>query len=392
MVHILLVIIYISFISLGLPDSLLGAAWPTMYGELSVPISYAGIISMIIALGTVVSSLMSDLLTKKLGTGRVTAISVGMTASALLGFSFSNSFWLLCLLAVPYGLGAGGVDAALNNYVALHYSSKHMSWLHCMWGVGTVIGPYIMGFALINQLPWGMGYRYVSFIQIVLTAVLIITLPIWKKKAYPINQSEQKNSKPFSIKEIIRFIGTKEVMLTFFCYCAAEQTTMLWTGSYMSLHNGLSEEASALCASIFFIGITVGRLISGFLTLKFSDTNMVRIGQLLMLLGCISLFLPFGQLSGMSGIALLGLGCAPIYPCIIHSTPERFGEDRSQAMIGIQMASAYIGTCIMPPIFGLFADSLSISLLPLYLILILAVMFLSHERLIRKTQNKKIPI
>ncbi len=386
MTNLLLSIIYISFVSLGLPDSLLGAAWPTMYGELNVPISYAGIISMIIAIGTVVSSLSSDLLTKSLGTGRVTAISVGMTASALFGFSACNSFWLLCLLAIPYGLGAGGVDAALNNYVALHYSSRHMSWLHCMWGVGTVIGPYIMGYALINNQGWGAGYRYVSLIQITLTLVLIITLPIWKKRAFSESEAAE-NKKAISIPEIFKTKGAKEVMLAFFCYCAAEQTVMLWTSSYMALHNGLSEEISALCASIFFIGITLGRLVSGFLTLKFSDTQMIRLGQGIILIGCISLFLPFGQISGISGIALIGLGCAPIYPCIIHSTPYRFGADRSQAMIGIQMASAYIGTCLMPPIFGLIANHISVSLLPMYLLILLTVMFFAHEALVRKTSK-----
>ncbi len=387
MTNLLLSIIYISFVSLGLPDSLLGAAWPTMYGELNVPISYAGIISMIIAIGTVVSSLSSDLLTKSLGTGRVTAISVGMTASALFGFSACNSFWLLCLLAIPYGLGAGGVDAALNNYVALHYSSRHMSWLHCMWGVGTVIGPYIMGYALINNQGWGAGYRYVSLIQITLTLVLIITLPIWKKRAFSESEATAENKKAISIPEIFKTKGAKEVMLAFFCYCAAEQTVMLWTSSYMALHNGLSEEISALCASIFFIGITLGRLVSGFLTLKFSDTQMIRLGQGIILIGCISLFLPFGQISGISGIALIGLGCAPIYPCIIHSTPYRFGADRSQAMIGIQMASAYIGTCLMPPIFGLIANHISVSLLPMYLLILLTVMFFAHEALVRKTSK-----
>ena len=229
----LLGIIYLSFISLGLPDALLGAAWPNMYPEFQVPVSYAGMISMIIALGTIISSLQSDRLTKKFGTGKVTAVSVGITALALFGFSISHNFILLCLWAIPYGLGAGSVDASLNNYVALHYASKHMSWLHCMWGIGATLGPYIMGAALTGGATWNTGYRMISVLQILLTAVLIFSLPKWEKQ----NADSEKDAleKALSLKEILAIPGAKAIMLCFFCYCAIEQTTMLWASSYLNL-------------------------------------------------------------------------------------------------------------------------------------------------------------
>ncbi len=385
MIQLLLAVIYLAFISLGLPDSLLGSAWPTMYGELGVPISYAGILSMLIALGTIVSSLFSDFLTKKLGTGLLTAVSVAMTATALLGFSFCSSFWALCLLTIPYGLGAGSVDAALNNYVALHYSGRHMSWLHCMWGIGAVVGPYIMSFALTRGQGWDAGYRYVSFLQMGLTAILLASLPLWKKKQPQASDGETPAAKPLSPLKAMRIRGAKEVMLAFFCYCALEATAMLWSSSYMMLQNGISEEEAAVCASIFFIGITVGRLLNGFIANKLRDETMIRIGQGILTAGILVLFLPFGQITSILGVSLIGFGCAPIYPCIIHSTPAHFGEEKSQAMIGIQMASAYVGSCFMPPVFGLIANHISASLFPVYLLLFAVLMLVAHEALVKKT-------
>ena len=280
MTHLLLAIIYLAFISLGLPDGLLGSAWPTMYTEFHVPVSYAGIISIIISLGTIVSSLQSDRLTKKLGTGKVTAISVAMTAAALLGFSFSSSFWMLCLWSIPYGLGAGSVDAALNNYVALHYESHHMSWLHCMWGVGATVGPYIMGFALSGGRTWNFGYLCVGILQILLTAVLIFSLPLWKKRGSRSFSEKEEGTidrekeaeiqeSALSLAQIIKIPGAKEVMLCFFCYCAIEQTAGLWASSYLHLFKGIPAETAARFAGMFFIGITAGRAVSGFITMKF---------------------------------------------------------------------------------------------------------------------------
>lgn len=384
MFNLLLAIIYISFISLGLPDSVLGSAWPTMYQQFDVPVSYAGIISMIIAAGTITSSLMSDRLTRRLGTGLVTSVSVGMTAAALMGFSFCRSFLPLCFMAVPYGLGAGGVDASLNNYVALHYSNRHMSWLHCMWGVGCTAGPYIMSLALTGGHGWNSGYRWISFIQIALTAVLFFSLPLWKKRDVP--SAEKESDAPLTLRRIFAIPGAKSVMVTFLCYCAIEQTTGLWASSYLVLYRGLTEETAAAWASLFFIGITVGRLIGGFLAEKLSDSAMVRFGEVLILAGVAALFIPIGNITALAGLILIGLGCAPIYPSIIHSTPAHFGADRSQALIGVQMASAYVGTLAMPPLFGVIADTVSAALLPVYILVILALMTLMHENLCRVTK------
>ena len=388
MFQLLLIIIYLSFISLGLPDSLLGSAWPTMYPQLEVPVSYAGIISMIIAVGTVVSSLQSDRLTRRFGTGKVTAFSVATTAVALFGFSVSSRFWQLCLWAIPYGLGAGSVDASLNNYVALHYKSKHMSWLHCMWGVGASAGPYIMGFVMTRGGSWNGGYRSIALIQIVLTAILFCSLPLWKGRPQVTDEAGQEEAKPLSIKEVLKIRGVKEVLICFFCYCALEQTTGLWASSYLTLHKGVPAETAAGFASMFFLGITIGRALSGFLTMKLSDVQMIRLGQGLIDCGIVIILLPLSAAVSLAGFVVIGLGCAPVYPCIIHSTPAHFGADKSQAIIGIQMACAYVGTCLMPPLFGLLANHLGIALLPGYLIVILALMVTMHERLVRVVAKK----
>ena len=390
MIHLLLAVIYLSFISLGLPDSLLGAAWPSMYPDFGVPVSYSGVIFCIISVGTVISSLQSDRLTRRLGTGWVTAISVGMTAAALFSFSVSHSFWALCLWAIPYGLGAGSVDAALNNYVALHFASRHMSWLHCMWGIGASVGPYIMGAALATSAGWHMGYRIIGLIQIVLTAIILLSLPLWKTASAK-EEAEQADTpaQALTLKQIFRIPGVKAVLITFFCYCSLEQTTSLWASSYLVLAKGIAPETAAGFASLFFIGITAGRALCGFLTLKWNDTQMVRLGVGLIALGVAAMLLPLGETVTLAGLLLIGLGCAPIYPSIIHSTPAHFGADKSQAIIGVQMASAYIGNCMMPPLFGLIANRTTISIFPYYLLVILVVMGYMHEVLEKETREAR---
>lgn len=383
---LLLGIIYLSFISLGLPDALLGSAWPNIYPEFQVPVSYAGVISMIIAFGTIISSLQSDRLTRKFGTGKVTAVSVGITAFALWGFSISHSFMMLCLWAVPYGLGAGSVDASLNNYVALHYASKHMSWLHCMWGIGATLGPYIMGTVLTGGASWNTGYRIISILQIGLTAVLVFSLPKWKSQST--SAESQAKSKSLSLREIVFIPGARAIMFCFFCYCAVEQTTMLWASSYLNLVKGVDAQTAASFAGMFCIGITVGRGINGFIAMKLKDYQMIRMGQGIILGGIIVMILPLGEIASLIGFSLIGLGCAPIYPCIIHSTPDYFGEEHSQAIIGVQMASAYIGTCLMPPLFGVIANHISIKLLPVYLLILLILMIYMHE-LLRNTGTNR---
>jgi len=384
MTHLLLAIIYISFISLGLPDALLGAAWPVMHQDLGVAVSMAGGISLTIAAGTVVSSLLSDRMTKWLGTGKVTAISVGMTALALFGFSISTSYWQLLLWAIPYGLGAGSVDASLNNYVAIHYSSRVMSWLHCMWGVGASTGPYILGAALTGGMTWNAGYRYIALFQIALTAVLFLSLPLWKPRHEVIDETGKPEA-ALTMKQILAIPGAKEILIAFFCYCAVEQTAILWASSYFVMHNGVSEELAASFGSLFLLGLTAGRAVSGFLTTKFSDTNMIRLGQGIVVLGLLVMLLPMGNTAAIVGLLLIGLGCAPIYPCVIHSTPDHFGPENSQAIIGVQMAAAYVGICAMPPLFGLIANYITVALLPVYLAVITALMIIMCERLNRKS-------
>ncbi|MGN0778951.1 MAG: MFS transporter [Aristaeellaceae bacterium] len=384
MATLLLAVIYLAFISLGLPDGLLGAAWPVMYQELNVPVSWAGVISMIIAAGTIVSSLQSDRLTLRFGTGAVTAASVAMTMVALFGFSVSHSFWMLCLWAIPYGLGAGSVDASINNYVALHYSSRHMSWLHCMWGVGASVGPALMGMALTGGHGWPTGYRWVGLVQIALTAVLVFSLPMWQKRP-DVSAAQDTGEKPkaMPLRQVVSIRGAKAVMVTFFCYCALESVTGLWASSYLALYRGIPEETAARFASLFFLGITAGRAVNGFLTMRFRDETMIRVGESIIVAGILCMLLPLGDTLALAGLVIIGLGCAPIYPCIIHSTPAHFGADKSQAMIGVQMASAYVGSCLMPPCFGLLAGWFSTALLPWCLLAIVALMALMHERLLR---------
>jgi fucose permease len=304
---------------------------------------------------------------------------VGLTAFALFGFFLSDSYWMLCVFAVPYGLGAGCVDAALNNYVAVHYASRHMSWLHCMWGVGAATGPYIMGFVLTSGQAWNMGYLCICVLQIVLTAVLVISLPKWKQTV----SAEEKPTVNLSIPQILKIAGTKEIMVAFFCYCAFEQTAGQWASSYFVMKDGLSAEEAASFASLFYIGITVGRAISGFVTMKLNDTQMIRLGQGIIGVGVVIMLLPLGKYATITGLLMTGFGCAPIYPCVIHSTPDHFGATHSQAIIGVQMASAYVGNCVMPPLFGIIAGRLGVWVLPVYLGAILLLMFVMHERLIR---------
>lgn len=439
MYSLLLVVIYLAFISLGLPDSLLGSAWPTMGADLQVPMSYAGIVSMIISAGTVVSGLMSDRLTRRFGAGLVTAVSVLLTAAALFGFSVSGSFWLLCVLAVPYGLGAGAVDAALNNYVALHYASRHMSWLHCFWGIGTMISPYIMGACLTHGLGWHSGYRIVSFMQIGLTVILFFSLPLWKKRTSAAGKKagntdegasrlEAENTdkgagreeagdadegggrleaveadkagsgiesgnaenaggcgRALTLREAVRIRGVKLVLIVFFSYCAMETTAGLWASSYLVTWRHISPETAARFASLFYIGITFGRFVSGFFADRLGDRRLIRLGSIVILFGIAMVALPLGtDVMALAGLMVIGLGCAPVYPAVIHATPANFGKENSQAIIGIQMASAYVGTTFMPPVFGLIAQHISIAFYPAFLLVFVLLMLAMSEYMNRK--------
>lgn len=402
MCSLLLAIIYLSFISLGLPDSLIGSAWPIMHVDLGVSMSSAGIITIIISVGTIIASFFSNVLTNKLGTGLVTAISVTFTALGLIGFSFAKAFWMLCVFAIPYGLGAGAVDAALNNYVALNYPARHLSWLHCMWGVGASISPYIMSFALTGGLGWGSGFRIVFYIQLSLSAILFFTLPVWKKcvkkssnfennidrisKNGAIEQTEQKK---VSTASVFGIKGIYLVFIAFFAYCAMEQTAGLWATSYLVNYKGIEATVAAKFASFFYIGITLGRGISGFFAEKLGDKRLIRFGTIIILIGILLVAIPTSaSWPSLVGLIVIGLGCAPVYPAIIHSTPDNFGKENSQAVIGVQMAFAYIGITAMPPLFGLIAEKINIGLYSAYLLVFALLMLVMCEVLNAKVKRK----
>ena len=417
MASLLLAIIYLAFISLGLPDSLLGSAWPEMHQELGVPLSAMGIVTTLISIGTVASSLMSDRLSMSFPTGIIVSVSVGLTAVGLFGFSIAPAFFVLCLFAIPYGLGAGAIDAALNNYVALHYTSRHMSWLHCFWGVGTILSPYVMSYALGTALGWAGGSRIIGGIQAFILIVLVATLPIWKRaghsapeKALALGKTDPSlgdsaaeastaSGLPDSPKESrksagligsLKISGVPLVLLGFFGYCAAEATVMSWSGTYFYETYSLCEEQAASLGALFFIGMTVGRFASGFISNRLGDKNMIRLGLGISAVGLILVSLPLSLGFAIAGVLLIGLGFAPVYPSIIHATSENFGEENSQAIIGIQMASAYLGSTLAPPIFGLVAEVASTRLLPLYMAVFATLCFIMLELLFRRKNKRSV--
>lgn len=367
----LLMMIYLSFISLGLPDSMLGSAWPAMNVSLNAPLWGAGLVQMLISFCTIISSLNSAKLIRRFGTGKLTAISVATTALALLGFSLAKNYAFLLLMAVPLGLGAGAVDAGLNNYVALHCEAKHMSWLHCFWGIGTIIGPMILSAVLRVGGSWATGYRAVGLIQCAVSALLFATLGMWKHGNI---QQEEHGAKALSVWEVLSLPGAKAGMVTFLCYCAVESTLGLWGATYISQVRGVDEATAASFGAMFYIGITVGRAISGFMAMKLLPKQMVRVGQTLLALGCIFMMIPAGSTLSGIGLVVCGLGCAPIYPNIIQDTPVNYGTENSQAAIGVQMAFAYVGSTFLPSIFGALAGVGGYGLLPYFAISICVLM------------------
>lgn len=380
MFSLLLALIYVSFISLGLPDSLLGSAWPQMQESLGVSLSLGGVISFLITASTILSSLVSHQVIQRFGTGAVTMCSVAMTALALFGFSLSNSFLALCLWAIPYGLGAGSVDAALNNFVALHCKAKHMSWLHCFWGIGATGGPYIMGLCLSRGIGWQAGYRTISFLQMALTLILLLSLPLWKKQELPLSGGETVRPQTPQWGKLLKRPGVKAALTAFFFYSALELTTGLWGSSYMVAVRGISPETAAKWISLFYLGITAGRFFSGFLTLRFSDDAMVRLGEGTAIVGIILMLLPLHNLFLCLGLILTGLGCAPIYPSLLHATPQRFGKSLSQSLMGTQMAISYLGSTTMPPVSGFLSEKISMGLYPILLLVFALCMTILTEK------------
>ncbi|MDR0375963.1 MAG: MFS transporter [Treponema sp.] len=400
----LLFLIYLSFISLGLPDSLLGSAWPSMYRQLGVPPHFAGYISVVICSGTVVSSVLSARLVGRLGTGVVTVASVSMTAAALLGFSYAPAFIVICLCAIPLGLGGGSVDAALNNYVALHYKAKHMSWLHCFWGIGASTGPLIMASYLTRGESWTAGSRSIGLLQLCLAVLLFVTLPLWRKSASQSGKEAQDRATAGNaaytpriehlspkLGELLRIAGVKQVLAAFFCYSAIEVTTGLWGSSYLAFARQTPPETAAQWIALYYMGITAGRFVSGFLTMKLNNQRMIRVGQIIIAVGVVLLLLPLERLGITERFVMppaffiIGLGCAPIFPSLLHETPENFGRRYSQAIIGLQMACGYIGAMVMPPIFGRIASSIQFGVFPFFIGGALAALFIMTEALNRKT-------
>ncbi|MFD1886189.1 MFS transporter [Paenibacillus wenxiniae] len=398
-----LVIVYLAFISLGLPDSLLGAAWPVMRQDLNASLGSAGLISMIIAAGTIVSSLCSGKLIEKIGTGNITLLSCLMTALALFGFSWSPSLLWLMILAIPLGLGGGAVDAALNHYVAAHYKAHHMNWLHCFWGIGATLGPIIMAHHLANQGAWRQGYTTVSMIQFGLVIVLLFSLPLWGKVAAarrrnngaldnePQQSTETDGITTSASTSIFKLYGVKPTLLAFLLYCGVETTVGLWGASYLVGMRGITAQTAAVWISLYYGGITLGRFLTGFLSLKLSNLLMIRFGQWTALVGGIIVLLPLPEGFALTGLILIGLGLAPIYPSLLHETPARFGQGNSARLMGYQMAVAYTGTTVLPPLFGVMAASLSVGLFPFVIAIFLLCMLGSTERVNRilASRNKE---
>ncbi|MDK8643623.1 MFS transporter [Niallia taxi] len=398
MATLLLVIIYLAFISLGLPDSLLGAAWPVMQSDLGVPLETAGFLFMMIAGGTIISSLVSGKVLKRFGTSKVTFVSVFMTAGALLGFQFAPSIAWLVLCAIPLGLGAGAVDTGLNDYVATNYKAHHMSWLHCFWGVGATLGPVIMAQFISEGTSWRNGYLTISGIQFALVLILLITLPLWKKVTHNNNNAasneimetnavrheENNELKPLQVK------GVKLALASFLFYCGVEATMGLWGSSFLVNVKGLSAAAAAQWVSLYYAGITVGRFITGFITFKMTNRAFIRSGQLIAAVGAIILFLPLPSIFSLVGFIIIGLGLAPIFPCMLHETPTHFGKKHSQSIMGYQMAVAYTGTTFLPPMLGFISSYFTIGIFPVCILIFAAAMLLSTENLNRLLYKKII--
>ncbi|PGT83076.1 MULTISPECIES: MFS transporter [Bacillaceae] len=387
MTTFLLVIIYLAFISLGLPDSLLGVAWPVMKSDYGAPLETAGFLFMAIAGGTIISSLASGKILKRFGTGQVTFVSVLMTAGALLGFNFAPSVLWLFLFAIPLGLGAGAIDAGLNDYVATHYKAHHMSWLHCFWGVGATFGPIIMAQFISGQNTWRNGYFTIAAIQFTLAVILFFTLPLWNRVVK--NNNTISNEEMVDSDELIRddevkplqIKGVKLALASFLFYCGVEATVGLWGSSYLVNVREIPVAVAAQWVSFYYAGITIGRFLTGFITFKFSNLSLIRTGQLLALTGAIFLFLPLPSVFSLVGFIMIGLGLAPIFPCMLHETPSRFGKKHSQTIMGYQMAVAYTGSTFLPPLLGFMASYTTIGIFPICIILIIAAMLLSSEKL-----------
>ncbi len=382
---LVLIVIYFCFISLGLPDSIVGTIWPLAHLELGVPLAAAGAISMVCSVGTILSSLFCVRVVRALGTARVTAISIFLTAVGIVGYSFAPSLIWMMLFAVPLGFGAGAVDAALNNFVALHYSARQMSWLHCFWGIGATAGPIILSAFLAGGI-WRSGLRVIAGIQFVLLVSVLAALPRWRQLETAANSAETKQTG--GLRDGLRQPGALSAMLAFFCYSGVEVTAGLWASSYLVGYRGVGADTAARWVSLYYAGITLGRFLVGFAAGQVKNTALIRGGELTLSAACVLLLLPLDARLAMPALILLGLGCAPIFPCMLHESPVRFGAANSQALISLQMACSYVGVTVLPPLFGLLADNISLSLFPWYLLVCAVLVLALCERLARLPQRR----
>ena len=384
MATILLILIYIAFISLGLPDAILGAGWPVMQPELKVPVSFAGLLQIMGSCGTILSSILSARILRRFKTGKTTAVSVALTATGLFGYAFSPSFWWLLLATIPLGIGAGAVDAGLNSYVASHYESRHMSWLHSFWGLGALSGPLVLATLLSGGLPWRSTYLSIAIFQSILVVILSVSIPLWRaveKKRESTHRHTIGAQHHQPLLQVLRTRGVPYALLTFIAYTGVESTMGLWGGSYLFRVIGLDAADAAFSVSLFYGSITLGRFLTGFATYRVSNNNLIRVGIVVILLGILLFLLPLPLMYTMIGFVLVGLGCAPIFPCMQHAAPERFGSVLFQDVIGLQMAATYSAFLVLPPFFGFIAARFSFRLMPIFLGFYVIVLLVTTEKL-----------
>ena len=374
MATLLLFVIYIAFIGLGVPDSLFGTVWPAIYPEFDLPVSAASVVTLLISGCTVVSSLLSARIINRLGTAAVTAASTALTAAALLGFSLSGNLPWLCLFALPLGIGAGAIDSGLNNYVALHYRAAHMNFLHCFYGIGVSLSPYLMSLALADGNQWRLGYRRAFFVQTVIVLLVLLSLPLWKKTRPAVSDSvETEPVKTLRMTEMMKIPAVRTVWWIFIGSCAIENTCGTWGSTFLVDAKGMTAEQAAGIITVYYVGMTLSRFLSGILSARLSSWKLIYIGQGIMLAALLLLALP-SSFSSAAGLFLIGLGVGPVFPNLIHLTPANFGRDISQSVMGTQMAATYMGIMLMPPVFGFLAQAAGAFVFPYYLLALFAVM------------------
>lgn len=383
MVTFLLFLIYIAFIGLGIPDSLFGTAWPAIYAEFHLPISYASFVTVIVSCGTIISSMISARVIERFGTNKVSAFSTGLTAAALLGFSFSGSLIPMCLCAVPLGLGAGAIDTALNNYVALHYSATHMSFLHCFYGIGVSVSPYILSLVISGKYGWRGGYRIAFGIQLFIALLLVFTLPVWKKAHGQEKKASGDTAGSLTLKEIVRLPGVRLMWLLFITSCAIECTCGGWGSTFLVEYKHMAPDRAAQMVMYYYIGMALGRFLSGLMAMRLGSWQIIGIGQGVLGAALFLLLLPASPYLSAAGLFLVGLGNGPLFPNFNYLTPQNFGEDASQSVIGTQMAAAYLGIMLAPALCGILAQFMGMWIFPFYLLAFYLIMVFATIKAVR---------